>query len=402
MTRALLILAPIEPCGSGNGLAMRVASFAEGAAAAWDVRVAVVPVSGRLPSCPRPVDVPTVIVPAPDRREAARRSMALVADPGWRRLLADAEPMPGAARAAFPALAPAVVEASTVRPGTPVLAMRSYLAPLGLAVARQLGSPWSALDLDDDDESLAAAQGDEVAAEAFRRLVSTFAPHYTAVSLASSVDARRVDRRHDMRTHVVPNAVAMPPENPRPQQSDVVLFVANLDYGPNVEAAEVLVDQVHPVLEAKVGRPVRIVLVGSHRVDGPLRRLNTHPAVTLTGFVEELHRHYAQAGVVVTPLVHGSGTRIKVLEAFAHRVPVVTTAVGVAGLAVRHREHVLVAETPAELALAAADVLDSPALSLSLSTAAYTYVAEHHAAPVVAGDVRSFLDAADSSPELRR
>ena len=59
----------------------------------------------------------------------------------------------------------------------------------------------------------------------------------------------------------------MPPESPRPEQSDVVLFVANLDYGPNVEAAEVLVDQVHPALEAKVRRPVRIVLVGSYRTD---------------------------------------------------------------------------------------------------------------------------------------
>ena len=196
--------------------------------------------------------------------------------------------------------------------------------------------------------------------------------------------------------------MVLPPERPRPQRSDVVLFVANLDYGPNVEAAEVLVDQVHPVLESKIGRPVRVVLVGSYRVDGPLRRLSAHPAVTLTGFVEDLHDLYAQAGVVVTPLLHGSGTRIKVLEAFARRVPVVTTPVGVAGLAVRHREHVLVAETPEGLALAAAEILDSPTLSVSLSTTAYGFVAQHHAASVVAGHVRAFLDAADRSPDLRR
>ena len=402
MTRALLILVPIEPCGSGNGLAMRVASFAESAAAAWDVRVAVVPVSGRLPSCPRPVDLPTVIVPTPDHREATRQSMALLADPVWRQLLVEAEPMPGAARGAFPALAAAVVEASTANPGTAVLAMRSYLAPLGLAVAQRLGSPWSALDLDDDDESLAAAQGDVAAAEAFQRLVSTFAPHFTAVSLASPstcAPPRAPSRPTGARR---PQRRGPAPQSRRSRRSDVVLFVANLDYGPNIEAAEVLVDQVHPVLEAALGRPVRVVLVGSYRVDGPLGRLEEHRAVTLTGFVEDLQDLYTQAGVVVTPLLHGSGTRIKVLEAFAHRVPVVTTAVGVAGLSVRHREHVLVAETPEELALAAADILDSPALSLSLSTAAYTFVAEQHAASVVAGHVRAFLDAADGSPDLRR
>ena len=120
-----------------------------------------------------------MIVPTPDRHEATRQSVELLADPGWRRLLADAEPMPGAARGAFPALAAVVVGASAPGPGTAVLAMRSYLAPLGLAVAQQLGSPWRALDLDDDDESLAAAQGDEAGAEAFRRLVSTFAPQFS-------------------------------------------------------------------------------------------------------------------------------------------------------------------------------------------------------------------------------
>ena len=52
MTQPLLVLAPIEPCLSGNGLAMRVASFAEGAAAGWDVQVAVVPVSVGCPSVP--------------------------------------------------------------------------------------------------------------------------------------------------------------------------------------------------------------------------------------------------------------------------------------------------------------------------------------------------------------
>ncbi len=401
MTPPLLVLAPIEPCGSGNGLAMRVASFVESAADAWDLQVVVVPVSGRLPSCPRPVEVPTVVLAPPERQVLAQRSVALLADPAWRRLLAEVEPMPAAAQGAFPAHAGAVVAASSAGPGTPVLAMRSYLAPLGLAVAQRLASPWSALDLDDDDESLARDQGDLGAAAAYGRLVATFAPRFTAVSLASEFDARAIERRHGLRTHPVPNAVTIPPEHPRVHRSDVILFVANLDYGPNVEAAEILVDRVHPALEARVGRPIRILLVGSYRSDGPVSRLSSHRAVTLTGFVEDLDPFYEQAGAVVAPLTMGSGTRIKVLEAFAHQVPVVTTPVGVAGLAVRPREHVLVADTPEELAVAAADVLDSPALAQSLSTAARTFVILHHAAPVVAEQIRRFLHVAGGLGDLR-
>jgi glycosyltransferase involved in cell wall biosynthesis len=403
VTPALLVLAPIEPCVSGNGLAMRVASFAESAAVAWDVQIAVVPVAGRLPFCPHPVALPVVRVVPSGRQVVARRFAAMLADPLWRGLLADAEPMPSAARAASAALAADVRSASGVAPGTPVLAIRSYLAPLALAVARQLASPWTALDLDDDDESLASAQGDDATAAAYRRLVATFAPRFSGVSLASPSEALAVGRRHGLRTHVVPNAVAVPAEPPpRDSSSAVVLFVANLDYGPNADAAVVLVERVLPALEARTDRPIRIVLVGTYDPDGPVGGLASHRAVTLAGFVDDVSDYYARAAVVVAPLSTGSGTRIKLIEAFARRVPVVTTPVGVAGLAVRHREHVLIGETPEALAAAAADVLGSPTLAQSLTTAALQFVRRHHAAPVVAERVREFLGAASSQGALRR
>jgi hypothetical protein len=180
----LLLLAPLEPCLSGNGLAMRVASFAEAASTAWDVTVAVVPVAGRLPFCPLPVAVPVVTVVSSDRQVVARRFAAMLADPVWRGLLTDSQPVPPPARAASAALAPDVLSASGAAPGTPVLAIRSYLAPLALAVAQHLASPWTALDLDDDDESLASAQGDDTTAAAYGRLVATFAPRFSGVSLA--------------------------------------------------------------------------------------------------------------------------------------------------------------------------------------------------------------------------
>jgi hypothetical protein len=381
---------------------MRVAGFADSAAAAWDVQVAVVPVAGRLPSCPQPVALSVVTVVPSGRQAVARRFVAMLADPLWHGLLAEAEPMPSAARAASVGLADDVLIASDAAVGTPVLAIRSYLAPLALAVARQLASPWTALDLDDDDEALASAQGDDATAAAYGRLVATFAPRFDGVSLAAPSEALAVGRRHGLRTHVVPNAVTVPAEHSTPDpSSDVVLFVANLDYGPNADAAVALVDRVLPALEARTDRPVRIVLVGSYAPDGPVSRLASHRAVTLAGFVDDVTDYYTRAAVVVAPISAGSGTRIKLLEAFARQVPVVTTSVGVAGLAVRHGEHVLLGETPEELAAAAAEVLGSPALAQSLTTASRHFVRNHHAAPVVAERVREFLGAAASHGALR-
>ena len=396
MTGPLLVLAPIEPCASGNGLAMRAAAFAEAAALDWDVRVAVVPVAGRLPSCPRPVAVPVVSVTPSGRAELAGRFAALVAEPEWRELLSATDPLPGPARAAPVALADDVVGAAGVGPGTPVLALRSYMAPLALAVARLLGAPWRALDLDDDDEAMAAAGGDDDTAAAYGRLVAMLAPRFDAVSLASPLDAASLDRRHGLHTHVVPNAVRVPHDVARHPQPGGVLFVANLGYGPNAHAARLLVDEVLPALEARTGHEVRVTLVGAYDTDGEVARLSAHRAVTLAGFVDDLDDRYARAGVVVAPLATGSGTRIKLLEAFAHRVPVVTTPVGMAGLAVHPGEHVLVGVTPEDLAGAAAEVLGSPARAEGLAAAALAFVRRHHAEPVVAERVRAFLSAAAS------
>ena len=87
---------------------------------------------------------------------------------------------------------------------------RSYLAPLGVAIAEQLGSRWASLDLDDDDEQVVRALGDDEDADAYRRLVGVFGPLFQAVSLAAPHEAAAVSRRHGLAASVIPNAVSLP------------------------------------------------------------------------------------------------------------------------------------------------------------------------------------------------
>lgn len=386
----LLVLSPIMPARTGNGLAMRVASFLEAASAAHEPVVAVVPISGELPVAPAAEFARVVAVP-PGASQTARSQLArLLGERRWRELLARAEPMPQAARLASPALADEVVRAAGVAPGTAVHVVRSYLAPLGLAVAERLSAPWATLDLDDDDEAVSEGESGS-----YRRLTSAFAPLFSLVSLASHEEAERVACRHGLRAVALPNVVEAPPALPsRRPSGDVVLFVGNLTYRPNVEAVLSLADDVLPAVRARSGLPVTALVVGNYARPGPLAWLEERPEVSLQGFVADLSSAYDRADVVVAPLKTGSGTRLKLLEAFAHGVPVVTTPRGACGLDVRHGEHLLVAATPEGLAAHIVTLLRQPLLADELASAAFEFVRRHHSMAVLTADVSAMLRSA--------
>ena len=210
-TRRLVLLTPIAPAATGNGLAMRCELFRRAAAGDLDVRTVVVPVAGELPaSVPLPAGA---VVVSPDAARARARVAALVADGVWRDRLVGVGRLPAPARAASPGLADDVVQALGAVGPAAVHVMRSYLAPLGTAVAERLGAPWRTLDLDDDDAALARALGDPDEAAAYDRLLGVFGPLFDGVSAASPAEAAAIAARHGFAVQPVPNAVEIPPRH---------------------------------------------------------------------------------------------------------------------------------------------------------------------------------------------
>ncbi len=384
----LILLAPIEPARSGNGLAMRTELFRRAAPPGLDVLTVVVPVAGRLPEA-RPSSRVTVVPADPT---GARTGVAgLVGQPAWRERLARASPLPPLARAASPGLAEAVLGACRGSGGVALHVMRSYLAPLGVAVAERLEPAWATLDLDDDDAAVAASLGDPEAAAAYDRLLAVFGTHFDGLSAASVTEAEAMATRHGLAVEHVPNAVDLPdPTERRPAHREFVslLFVGNLTYAPNAAAARVLVEAIRPRVERRLSRRVRVTLVGRQHPD--LKRL-TGPDVELAGFVSELGPLYGAADVVVVPLRHGGGTRIKVLEAFAYGVPVVASRAAAAGLEVRAGRHLRLAEGPEEAAAEIEAVLTDPALAARLVEEAQRLVRDRYCTRVVIPEIRDFF-----------
>ena len=201
---------------------------------------------------------------------------------------------------------------------------------------------------------------------------------------------------------VVPNAVRIPCEPGNGARGDDsvhrLLFVGSLGYVPNEDAAMLLCDEVLPGIRALTDRPVTLDLVGA-RPSIRVQRLAARPGVSVSADVADVARCYRDADVVVTPIRAGGGTRIKLLEAFAHQVPVVSSTIGAEGLEVAAGRELLIADEPAEIAAACVRVLTDPHLAGKLRRYAAAFVASRHEWTNVARDIRTCYQRARTSRE---
>lgn len=145
-----------------------------------------------------------------------------------------------------------------------------------------------------------------------------------------------------------------PVGKPAVSESPTIVFQGGLHYPPNIDAARFLVGEVLPTLRRTLPH-TRIRLVGS--AAPAVRALASPPEVTVTGHVDRIEEELELADLIATPIRFGGGTRIKIIEAFAHRIPVVSTSMGAYGLDVTHGRHLLLADSADAFAAACARVM---------------------------------------------
>lgn len=151
-----------------------------------------------------------------------------------------------------------------------------------------------------------------------------------------------------------------------PRAEDEVLFVGNYLHPPNVEGALWLAREVWPLVR-RLRPSARLTLAG-RAPSAAIQALGTAD-VRVPGTVDDLQPLYARASLVTAPIFWGSGVRIKILEALACGLPLVTTALAAEGINLRQGESALFAEQPREFAAAIVRLLDDAALRGRLGAA---------------------------------
>jgi len=203
-----------------------------------------------------------------------------------------------------------------------------------------------------------------LAHRAFRRicrdLEEELLPRFTYLLAASEQDAKRLrDISPTSNVLVYPNSIPRAPL-PQKREENAVVFSGNLEYHPNVSAVRYFRKEIWPGLRDRwPGLVWRLVGKNPRAVEKLIRG---DARIELTGPVDDAVAELARAKVALVPLLAGSGTRFKILEAWAAGVPVVSTPLGAEGLPARHGEHLLVAEGARAFQEAVSALLASPAL----------------------------------------
>ncbi len=224
-----------------------------------------------------------------------------------------------------------------------------------------------------------------------------------AIAVTSTHDAARVlSARPAARVAVVPNGVDVEryrarPGDPPPDRSTLLFFGA-LDYHPNGDGILWFLDEVWPRV-LRTHPAARLKVVGRRPPPALLARRG--PDVEVVGFVEDLRPTLAAAAAVVVPLRLGGGTRLKILEAMAMSRPVVSTSLGVEGLAAAHGRELLLADDPERFAGEVRRLLDDPALGAALGQTARALVERRYSWRASANALERLLREVCAAPPAR-
>ncbi len=146
-----------------------------------------------------------------------------------------------------------------------------------------------------------------------------------------------------------------------------IIFTGTMNYYPNTNAVLFFAQQCWPLIRAQV--PDASWQIVGRNPPPEVLRLAELPGVTVTGSVPDVRPYLAASAVAIAPLQIGSGTRVKILEAFAMRKAVVSTSVGYQGLAVESGKHLLIADQPEAFAQAVVELLHNPSMRITLGNA---------------------------------
>ena len=175
---------------------------------------------------------------------------------------------------------------------------------------------------------------------------------------------------------VVPNSIDVAGYDlgsspPSASTSFDLVFTGKMDYRPNVDGVLWFAEKVWPAL--RNARPGITWAIVGQKPHARLDALHGKEGITITGFVPQIQPYLAGTSIYIVPLRIGSGTRLKILEAMAGGLPIISSTIGAEGLHIQSQEEMILADSPDEWVENILDLLGDPERRAEMGAAAHRF-----------------------------
>ena len=154
----------------------------------------------------------------------------------------------------------------------------------------------------------------------------------------------------------------------RQPSSPHIIHIGTMYWPPNIDGINWFLEQVYPLIKLHLP-DVRCTLIGSRPPESIIRHSSADRTITVTGYVEDPQPFFEDAGMMIVPLRAGGGMRVKILNALAQGIPMVSTTIGCEGIQVTHERDILIADTAPAFADACVRLLTDYDLNTRLTQA---------------------------------
>ncbi len=268
---------------------------------------------------------------------------------------------------------------------------RLYAAPIAHAFRQTHRGGRYSLDID-DRESVKAARLAQVkagsdpigaaaarpAAAAWRSQERRWLDRFDQLAVCSAEDRRALEADVAAPIFVAPNVYAVQEYAEPPPGRVRLLFVGALRYAPNSDGLTWFVRQVAPrIAQARPGQ-WELEIVGRGGAAALPADVAGADCIVRVAELPSVVPAYRRAHVCVAPIRAGGGTRIKILEAFAHGRPVVATGIGAEGIQARPEEELMIADDAEAFAEACVRLIDDAELRGAVGLGGRAFLERHH------------------------
>jgi len=196
--------------------------------------------------------------------------------------------------------------------------------------------------------------------------------YFNNKTIISEQDKNLIQHPQNQEIKVIPNGVDSDYFKSIPFEKEFeILFNGNMDYPPNIESAEYLVNKIMPLVWKKL--PNTRLLISGASPNKKVLALKSEKVV-ISGWVHDIRENFAKSKILVAPMQISIGLQNKLLEAMAMQLPCVTSTLANNALGAKHNEQILVANTPEEYVQCIFELLQDEAKARKISMNGYKFV----------------------------